>query len=77
MRWRKVSGVTLSVSQVALERNIMAAFCGTLSLERTTQQMVKVRVYIAGVLVGEEEVKGPLAVHKPAPVAKKQGKVAK
>lgn len=37
-------------------------------------QMVKVRVYFEGVLLGEEEVKGPLAVHKPVPVAKKQGK---
>lgn len=33
---------------------------------------VKVRVYVAGVLVGEGEVSGPLAVHKPAPVVKKQ-----
>ena len=32
--------------------------------------MVKVRVYVAGVLVGEETVRGPLAVHKPAPAVK-------
>lgn len=35
---------------------------------------VTVRVFVAGVLVGEEEVEGPLAVHKPAPVVKKPGK---
>lgn len=38
---------------------------------------VKIRVYIAGVLVGEEEVSGPLAVHKPAPAVKKQGRGGK
>lgn len=40
---------------------------------------VTVRVYVSGVLVGEEEVKGPLCVHvhKPAPAAKKQGKGTK
>lgn len=38
--------------------------------------MVKVRVFVEGRVV-ELEVPGPLAVHKPAPAVKKQGKVAK
>ena len=38
--------------------------------------MVKVRVYVDGRVV-ELEVRGPLSVHKPAPVAKKQGKGGK
>lgn len=39
--------------------------------------MVTVRVFFEGKLVAEEEVRGPLSVHKPAPVAKKQGKGGK
>lgn len=38
---------------------------------------VKIRVYVAGVLVGEEEVKGPLSVHKSAPMVKKQPRGSK
>lgn len=38
---------------------------------------VKVRVYVAGVLIAEEEVKGTLAVHKPAKGAKKQPRGSK
>ena len=45
---------------------------GRASSSTATPPTVLVRVYVAGVLVGEEEVKGPLAVHKPAPAVKKQ-----
>ena len=33
---------------------------------------MQVRVFFNGVLIAEEEVSGPLSVHKPVPVAKKQ-----
>lgn len=40
-------------------------------------RVVKVRIWFDGKVVAEEDVPGPLAVHKPAPAVKKQGKGGK